>query len=316
MTPSKKAYYATVAQNYKASLLLNGCKAVIHLEDKNDIIFWNKIFKEACPQYNFYFIPYSRSQSGNKATGSSTCLIFKDFLDSKMAIAIDSDLHYLMQEPYIDAKHYILQTYTYSFENHLCFTDRLAALPILTCGFTNSIFDFNKFLLAYSKEIYPLFLLFLYDHRQKERKLPNTDFFKLLSFPYSNNRIDDNGDYIITTLHKRVTPQISYLKSIYPNYDEAVEKAKYKRLGLTEENTYLYIRGHNLYDLITKLGEEICNILKRNEKKRLSEAGEYDKIATIYQRKDTFKKKLLNADLYFTYPEIKRCVQDIRSIWP
>ncbi|EYA37594.1 hypothetical protein AC094_36570 [Bacteroides fragilis] len=52
------------------------------------------------------------------------------------------------------------------------------------------------------------------------------------------------------------------------------------------------------------------------EKRRLSEAGEYDKIATIYQRKDTFKKKLLNADLYFTYPEIKRCVQEIRSIWP
>lgn len=121
--------------------------------------------------------------------------------------------------------------------------------------------------MAYSKEIYPLFLLFLYDHRQKERKLPNADFFKLLSFPYSNNRIDDNGDYIITTLHKRVTLPISYLKSIYPNYDEAVEKAKYERLGLTEENTYLYIRGHNLYDLITKLGEEICNILKRNEKK-------------------------------------------------
>ena len=76
MTPSKKAYYATVAQNYKASLLLNGCKAVIHLEDKNDIIFWNKIFKEACPQYNFYFIPYSRSQSGNKATGEVPLVLF------------------------------------------------------------------------------------------------------------------------------------------------------------------------------------------------------------------------------------------------
>lgn len=97
---------------------------------------------------------------------------------------------------------------------------------------------------------------------------------------------------------KRVTPPISYLKSIYPNYDEAVEKAKYKRLGLTEENTYLYIRGHNLYDLITKLGEEICNILKRNEKKRLSEASEHDKIETIYQRKDTFKKKLLSRSLF------------------
>lgn len=45
--------------------------------------------------------------------------------------------------------------------------------------------------------------------------------------------------------------------------------------------------------------------IEKKRKKRLSEAGEYDKIATIYQRKDTFKKKLLNADLYFTYPEIK-----------
>lgn len=315
MTPTKIAFYKNVADDYKAALLSNKCRAVIHLENITDKEFWYKVFKQAYPQEEFYFVPYSRTPSGNIGSGSAMCLVYKNFLDLKMGVAIDSDLRYLTQEPEMNAQYFILQTYTYSFENHLCFTDRLNALSKKVCGLENTLFDFSIFLLAYSKEVYPLFLLFLYDLKQPVRALAHKEFQKLLSFPYMTDRIKNNGTCIINELRKRVTSEITRLKSVYPSYNETVEIAKYTPLGLSEENAYLYVRGHDLYDLIAELGEAVCEELKRQEKQRLDTAGKYAQAKAVYSDNKMFKKELMRAALHFTYPEMDKCIKDIQSIW-
>lgn len=315
MTPSKEAFYKNVAESRKAALLSNKCRAVIHLENATDKEFWYKVFKQACPQDEFDFIPYSRTPSGNIGTGCAICLIYKDFLDSQMGIAIDSDLRYLTQESEMDAQHFIIQTYTYSFENHLCFTDRLNALSKEVCGLENSVFDFGNFLLAYSKEIYPLLLLFLYDLKQPTRVMTHKEFQRQLSFPYMPDRIKDNAACIINELRQRVALETARLKRAYPMYSESVEIATYAALGLKEENAYLYVRGHTLYNLVAEIGELVCEELKRQEKVRLIIDGEHAKAKAVYSGNKMFKKELIKAALHFTYPEINKCMKDIQSIW-
>lgn len=214
--------------------------------------------------------------------------------------------------PYI----FILQTYTYSFENHLCFADRLNLLPEKVCGLPNELFDFGQFLMAYSKEIYPLFLLFLYDFRQLGEKMLNKDFFKLLSFPDIPDKLKNDGASVISELHDRVTAEIKRLKGSYPDIDETAERTKYAALGLCEDNAYLYVRGHNLYDLIVRIGESLCYELKKSENKRLASVDSYDKIKALYADGNSFKKEIKKAALFTDYPEIAKCILDMQTIWP
>lgn len=315
MTPTKYNTYKSYAQYYKAQLQLSNKKAVVHLESINDIDFWNNLLKRGKPTDEFEFIPYTKTPTGTKGTGCGQCLIYKDFLDSQMVIAIDSDLRYLLQEAGIDTAHYILQTYTYSFENHLCFVDRLNSLVETVCGLENDLFDFNEFLVSYSKEIYPLFLMFLYDLRQPQRELSSGSFAKVLTFPHMSTWLENNGLDVINELHSRVEIELTRLKGIYVNYDQEAEKNKYLLLGLTEENAYLYIRGHNLYDLIAEMGEMLCNALKKREKERLESIGQHEEAVAVYAGTKTFKKELKKSAPHYTYPEINKIVSDIQSIW-
>ena len=255
MTPTKYHFYEEIAKYRKASLLTSQCRAIIHLENKNDQIFWDKLLKIACPESSFQFIPYTRSVSGNRGEGCAQCLVFKDFLDENFIIALDSDLHYLLKDmDGMDIEHFILQTYTYSFENHLCFAERLNGLPEKVCSLPNHIFDFKEFLLTYSNEVYPLFLLFLYDRQQTRRYISDNDFHKLLNFTGVKDKLKSNGADILSELHTRIEAETTRLKSFYPDYDEVLEQEKYLPLGLSSDNAYLYIRGHNLFNLITEIG--------------------------------------------------------------
>lgn len=316
MTPTKYSFYQEIAKYRKASLLTSPYRAIIHLENKNDQVFWDKLLNIACPGSSFLFIPYTRSLSGNRGEGCAQCLVFKDFLDKDFVIAIDSDLHYLLKDMSdMDIEHFILQTYTYSFENHLCFAERLNSLPEKVCGLPNNIFDFKAFLLAYSNEVYPLFLLFLYDRQQADRQFSDNDFYKLLNFTGIKDKLKDNGADIISQLHIRMETEIDRLKSFYTDYDEMTEKGKYLSLGLSSNNTYLYVRGHNLFKLITEIGEAICYNLKMNEKKRLQQEVKLDEINKLYEGKDTFTKQIFEYELFVGYSEIDKCIRDMQLIW-
>ena len=65
----KHAFYQSAAKRFKAELKLYGATAAIHLENKNDEIFWGKVLHEACPQGKFRFISASRSIGGNVTAG-------------------------------------------------------------------------------------------------------------------------------------------------------------------------------------------------------------------------------------------------------
>ncbi len=288
----KRAFYESAAKRFKAECRLTGATAAIHIENKNDEIFWGKVLHEAYPQGKFRFISASRSFSGNMTAGCTQCLQYREFLDQRFWIAIDSDYRYLTEECGIDANHYVLQTYTYSFENHFCYYKNcqraidvareeeakqqekaMAPLPE---------FSFEKFLKSYSYAVYPLLVWQLYLQEVGEDAFPQKVFHRILALPLGHRSIYHNGDSVLRLLRERCSKLLKHLKQTYPDADTTWYEARCNAQGVHQDNCYLFVRGHQLYDLIVSQGSKFN---KHFEKELTSQLyfGEYDEISKIHR---------------------------------
>lgn len=281
----KHAFYESAAKRFKAELRLTGATAAIHIENKNDEVFWGKVLHHVYPQGKFRFIAASRNISGNMTCGCTQCLQYKPFLDRRLWIAIDSDYRYLTEERDIDAKHYILQTYTYSFENHFCFPKNCqrAAIPLDEYDATNASthgFNFNNFLRSYSKIIYPLLVWQLYLQHIDAEAFPKSVFHRLLSIPVGPKSLERDGDPVLQVLKDRAHKLLAHLKRTYPEADTTWFEARCNAQGVRRDNCYLFVRGHQLYDLIVAQGHKMN---RRFEKELLKDLcfDEYDEIRRI-----------------------------------
>ena len=112
----RREYYAAAAKRFALDAKMFRCRAAVHVENKDDIGFWNTVLKHFVPEGRFHFIAGSRNEYGRETFGVTQCLKYFDFLSPGFFICIDSDYRYLLGERQINAGHFVLQTYTYSFE--------------------------------------------------------------------------------------------------------------------------------------------------------------------------------------------------------
>ncbi len=283
----KHAFYGSAARRFKAELKLYGATAVIHLENKNDEVFWGKVLKEAYPQGKFRFISASRSISGNVTCGCTQCLQYRPFLSSKFMIAIDSDYRYLSEERDIDAKHFILQTYTYSFENHFCHWHNcqraVEAIDTSLPGQEQGAqpFDWKVFLEGYSRIVYPLLVWQMYLQDINPEAFPKSVFHRLLSLPIGPKSVDNDGAAVLQVLKDRCRKLLTHLKRTYPEWDNTWHEARCNAHGVRRDNCYLFVRGHQLYDMIVLQGRKLNRQFERELTQQLC-FGEYDEIRMIH----------------------------------
>ena len=264
------------ALRFKAEARLYGAVAAIHIEHKNDEVFWRKVLKYAYPEGKFRFIATSRSASGNFTCGCTQCMQYHKFLDKRFWIAIDSDYRYLREETGIDAAHYVLQTYTYSFENHFCFGQNMNRAYRQALGLDPSVeinpkeeyfFDFEAFLREYSFIIYPLMVWQLYLEKVDPNTFPKNVFHRLLGLNFPKDFWKNNGEAVLDIMKSRSWKLQKYLKKKYPEADYTWFEARCNELGVTRDNSYLFVRGHNLYDSMIPMAKLLVTHAKSVNKK-------------------------------------------------
>lgn len=158
MSLTESQHYELWADYYAGEAILLKCVASVHVEDFEDAVFWEKTLNNYTSGKKFNFIYHSLTPSGSDATGVNHCLKYKDYLNDRFFICIDSDYRYLLQKTEISATNYIFQTYTYSIENHLCYKTKLNLIPEKCTGVANTVFNFEAFLFAYSNAVYEAFI--------------------------------------------------------------------------------------------------------------------------------------------------------------
>lgn len=232
-----------------------GVVACVHLEGDKDKLFWNSILQSQRPGY-YYFITNSRSLKKDDAGGRGQCLKYKPYLNKRFFIGIDSDMHFLLREPEIEAAHYICQTYTYSWENHYCEARALQKRFEEQCPEKANVFNYSIFLEAYSKVVYKPLLLLLHCIRNGKSDFTRHLFHDCLPHQCQHDDIKNNGATLVYRIAMSFEPYLN--ASFTKDVDLDAEANYYKALGLTEENAYLHVRGHNLYDLVKSIGDMLC----------------------------------------------------------
>ncbi len=312
---NKEDFYRLAALNFAGTAAMNRYTAVVHVEGKTDIIFWNKIFYKYYPRGKFHFIYYSKTFKNDEdstiASGSTQCLNYKPYLSEKFFICIDSDYRYLQQEEGINIKNYIFQTYTYSIENHYCYAPILNKQLEKASFLKNNFFDFDIFLKNYSNLIYEFFIW------QQVLLNEDTGIYSVRVIPFNNIitvkgkipywQLKNNGKELLNRIKQKIDKELNKIKVEYNHIDITKEMEHYKQLGVTKDNTYLFIRGHHLMNFVCKIGERCIEILfaKRKKNKNSKE------IKKIKKRMSSFKSVIDNNitfDDYFCLNKIKEDV--------
>ena len=236
-------------------LMQSGVVASVHLEDGDDKGFWNAMLQER-HHGHYYFITHSRSPKGFDTKGCEQCLKYRPYLSKRFFICIDSDMRYLLQEPNLDASNYVCQTYTYSWENHYCESSALQRRFEKQCPDKAATFDFSIFLTELSKSLYKPLLLLLYCLKNDKPDFNLRMFSACLPNQCKRVELADNGKSLI----ERITNNFDqHLNSPFAqSVDFEAEGSYCKTLDVNEENAYLHVRGHNVFDLVAYIGDLLC----------------------------------------------------------
>jgi len=242
-----------LAENYKNAAFMNGDIAAVHLESAEDEAFWNNMLQHHRPGH-YHFIHRSKSKKGMDTSGRSVCLSFLGYLDENFFVCIDSDTDCIRKGHNSLAEKFVLQTYAYSWESIICH------IPDLQDRFSEinkkpkRSFDFSEFLNKYSSVALKGLALAI----DCEQKLDDNILKNVFSFfkkQCTAEEFENNGEGYI----KKVSNQ---LNQYLAQKTDTVIKKNIKILsnrGITESNAYMYVIGHNLYDLIVYIGTRCCS---------------------------------------------------------
>lgn len=312
---NKDLHFANAAKRFAMDAKIFRCRAAVHVENKDDIIFWSTVLKHFRPNDRFHFIAGSRNEYGRETCGVTQCLKYFDFLSPDFFICIDSDYRYLLRERKMDVNHYVIQTYTYSFENHHCFADGLDDVCSRVTHLKNTVFDFRKFLGDFSAILYDLFIWHLYFQNADPVRFSQMEFDSYINLSISRPYplVHDNGVCSLDELRRRVEGKVGYLGRKYPNADLELVREKYRAMGLTPDTVYFFIRGHNLYDLITAVCKEVCKAILRAEKRSREVTREM--ISELYRRRNSLDNQLRQNIKYGAYLPILKIEEDVRRFF-
>lgn len=306
--------FENIAYEYKNSLLANEKDVIVFVEDKASKKFWTNIFSKFVPSLQIDCVYEGRfvNRQGNEQTQSGVAYIsnYLPFTDCQLIVCKDSDYDYLLQTPHLNNRPYLFQTYTYSVENYLCYAPSLKEICFQGSQNSEIDFDIESFFREYSKIVYDL-LLWVYQDEEEREKM-----FEVIFLPARMNI--DETEKILQDIQEKVAAKIEALKQSKPDFDIDNEKSKVSTLGVQAENAYLYIRGHNLYDSVTKT--VLASLIKRLQTQKITEIREQYDNEEIEEQREAYlattkdlEEALSENTNYFDCPLMDKIKQDIEE---
>ncbi len=245
-------------------------RITVYVESEEDISFWRNVLNEF-EQFNIDFQIQTPNKNGKSKAIEKSNELINISVGEYLIVCVDSDYDYLlqntnMQSQVVNHNKFIFQTYSYSIENYLCFSESLHLVCVQSTKFDKKIINFDLFLKSFSNIIYELFIWSVYF-----RKIGNTTEFNISDFKNiiqitQKIDFDENCKNILEDLKIIIKEKIEYLKNKYAHNISDVENLKIElhKLGLKTDNTYLFIQGHTLMDnIVLMILKPLC-IKKKN----------------------------------------------------
>jgi hypothetical protein len=261
---------------FKARNALNQRKGQIieiFVENEADVPFWKDIFSKHFGQQSSIQTKIHPVSKESLAGGKKTVLKYADGADKFLLLCVDSDYDYLFdgateQSEKIKHNPFIFQTYAYSIESYQCFAGSLQQIIVEATLCDEELVDFVEFMGNFSKIIYELFLYHCLEERRSQQtnspsQLLSDCFHKAITI--QTDKIIHTGEAELKRLENVVAAKLATLSEIdktdVDNFRQQLEP-----LGLTPENTYLFIQGHFLCDkVVMKLLKVVSSFLAKTK---------------------------------------------------
>ena len=247
-------YIEQQAIHFKNSVYFDG-KTRVYLEAEDDKYFWGYAIGKQTNK-DIEYVCYTKNKSGDDVRGCKQILKFMPFFSSDFFACIDSDYRRFGIETSVSANQYVAQTYTHSWENHVCYAEGLQQRMSEVYGDLADKFDFVTFLKSYSKVLYPYFAFMLYLYRKGVNGFSVKDFRVMLPGSCSLDEMACNGKLLIEDMEAKFKALCSK-HHLWPAFQKEFCENKVDLLDFQPADTYLYVRGHNLYALIRYIGKTL-----------------------------------------------------------
>ena len=251
-------------------------KIVAYVESYDDVFFWRTVLSQFEDETRYFEVMLPTRDKLERGKKSAMMNVIGENVGPDMIACVDADYDYLLQGSSPTSKKildspYVFHTIVYAIENYQCYAESLNTVAVMVTLNDHRIFDFPTFMRGYSEAIFPLFVWSVMLYRSGEYSR-----FSLSDF---NTTIDlggfslQNPEECIEHLRGKCIRKVRWLQQRFPG-----RKQKYldtrddlKRLGVTPQETYLYIQGHHLFDaVVAPVMTKVCNRLRMERESEIS----------------------------------------------
>lgn len=302
-------------------------RIVAYVESYDDVFFWRSILAqfENGERYFEVMLPsrLEHLERGKKAAIMS--LISDGAIGKDMIACVDADYDYILQGATEMSRQmlenpYIFHTYAYAIENFQCYAKGLHETCVMVTLNDHRIFNFERFLQSYSQTIWPLFVwhvVFL-QRRKMTMHFDMCEFNKVVVLP--SVRIQ-NPKWAIEYLSKKVRAKMFQLERRFPKLKDALPETErmLRDLGINDNNTYLYIQGHHLFDLVVSpVVQTVCDILRNEQENDIRDRAVHSEQArteiACYENSLGKVKMMMKKNTYYQFsPEFQKILADVEE---
>lgn len=260
-------------------------RVVVYTESYDDILFWNNVLAEveetlldtSGRRVRFEVMLPSRS---TLTRGKKVALANR--LGPNMLACVDADYDYLQQgatptSQAVCSNPYVIHTYAYAIENLQCYAPTLQRVCVMATLNDADLFDFRAFMQRYSEIIYRLFVWNVWAYRYgRHSHFPLGHFADVVSIDDFNL---DHPERTLEALRHRCNHCMSGLQRKFPEGRETYKPlmATLTDLGVTPSTTYLYMRGHDLFDhVVGPVIDAVCTRLRRQREAEINALACHD----------------------------------------
>lgn len=300
-------------------------KITAFVESYDDVLFWSTLLHELETDEYYFEIMLPSRTSLQKGKKTALLNVIGEGLGGYMIACVDADYDYLMQgsnetSRFMLGSPYVFHTYTYAIENYQCYAPTLHDVCVMATLNDHRLFDFEAFMREYSKTVWPLFVWSIWCYRQGlHRHFSMADLATIILIDRLNYYHPEEA---IGRLRHRVGRKIAQLQRTFPQARKTYAPLRDELLGLgvTPETTYLYLRGHDLFDgLVAPLVSGVAEMLRREREREIRRLAEHDvqmqNELSAYQHAAAPIQEMLRKHTYYkSCPQFRRVQQDIRNL--
>ncbi len=256
-------------------------RIIAYVESYDDIYFWRTVLSSLENEKRYFEVMLPSHEKLERGKKSVLMNFVGQHVGPDMIACVDADYDFLLQGATYQSQKilnspYVFHTYAYAIENLQCYAPSLHDVCVSVTLNDHRIFDFENYLSQYSEIIFPLFVWSVWMYRSG-----NYDKFSLTDF----SRVIDPGGFnmfniqpSLVHLRRKVSTKIRQLQAQFPDNKEVYLQTKedIKSLGITPQDTYLYIQGHHLFDtVVVPILNKVCNQLRMERENEIYRTAQH-----------------------------------------